>query len=271
MREKIKNIIYSPISSQQHEIKALDMAINLHKQEDKIFWKTINMKANILDRELYDFQMLVELLQRFWPKERVDILLEAQHELMLAYRFMLIGHYNSSGKHLRSCIEHIINYLVEDPEKTWKEKIEILIEHSLYKEEELLKLDAQQVYIIYSYLSNKYTHHSDPFEVLKLDINKLREVRDLIIVITLLSARLIFGIHGKLIESHYKDEVLHPIKYEKSAYWSYILSLLSDVRFYNTMMEWWLWEKIEDKRGNKIDMTLWIDKEYHESRKAFFR
>lgn len=259
------------------EIKILDKVAKLHEKENQIFRKTIKIKekfgekANILDWEFYDFQMLVELLERFWPKEKIILLWEIQHELMLSYRFMLIGYYNSAGKHLRSFMEHSINYLHDKPSDTRKVKIEKVIQQSTYKQEELLKLDAQQVYMVYGYLSNNYTHYSDPFDDLDLDVWKLSEIKDLIIVMVLISARLIFWVHGKLIEDHYHTTVKNPVEYEKSVYWPYIQTLLSDVRFYNTMMGWWLWKKIEDKKWNLIDMTLRVDQEYHETRKHSFK
>lgn len=276
MRSTIKRYFKTNTLKGQEQVQVLNLALNLHKQEDKIFWETIEMKwlygakINILDRELYDFQMLVELLQRFWSKEKIDSLLEAQHELMLSFRFMLIWHYNSSGKHLRSYMEHIIDYLSTDNEKSWNQKIKNIVKESTYKQEELIMIEPKQIYIIYSYLSNKYTHHSDPFNNLALNRDKLNEIRDSITMIILLSARLIFGVHGKIIEDHYFDIVLNPVQYEKNTYRSYIKAIIWDVWFYNTLMEWWLRKKIQDKDWNTIDMTLRIDEEYHESRKDLF-
>ena len=115
-------------------------------------------------------------------------------------------------------MEHIIDYLYEGKSNRQNTKIEEIIKQSVYKQDKLLKLDTQQVYIFYAYLSNIYTHHSDPFEELTVDIKKLREVRELIVAIILISSRLIFGIHGKLIEDHYRESLLHPVQYEKSVY-----------------------------------------------------
>lgn len=276
MREKLKNIIINPISSAQQEVKILDMAIKLHKREDKIFRKTIKMKSkygeqiNILDWELYEFQMLIEMIDRFEISTKIEVLKEAQHELMLAYRFMLIGHYNSAGKHLRSFMEHIVDFLADNPSDSRSKKIKKIVNISKYKEDELLKLDPKQVYIIYGYLSNTYTHHSDPFKELTLDTTKLGEIRDSIILVILLSSRLIFWIYGAEIEKHFYDTILHPVAYEKPIYKFYILSLLSDVYFYNILMEWGLWKKIKGKKGNQIDITLRVDKEYHENTKHNF-
>ena len=271
MRSHLKNIFATKeISEPQKSIKALNMAINLHKQEDKIFQATTKERINILDRELIDYQLLVELLERFWPQEKIEYLLETQHELMLSYRFMLIGHYNSAGKHLRSFLEHNIDYLYQGSSYKQTTRVKQIVEQSIYKQDELLRLDSDQVYIFYSYLSNTYTHHSDPFEKLDLDREKLREVRGLIVAVILLSSRLIFGIHGETIEHHYKDTILHPIRLEKQTYWPYIQTLLGTSRFYNTMMEWWLYKKLKGRKWRKIDMRLRGDEEYYEAAKEYY-
>ena len=215
------NINYFNFFSNQNHIKSFKKISQIRKQEDYIFKKSLKNRSNILDWEIYDFEMLVELLTRFWDID-TRFLQNASYELMLSYNFLLKWHYNSSWKHLRVFWEQCIDFLFVWDKHWMPSKIKSIIEDVASEK----TLYSRQIYIFYAYLSNKYTHFSSPFEQLSFDKNQLKILKNLIAVSIIILSQIIFLKYENIIESNWWEKIINSHPNEKDYYKTYISSLV---------------------------------------------
>lgn len=220
MRNKVKSLLSSPSMAEQH-ITAVKIAYELHDKEQNIYKETIkfieeNKYDQSLDYLFYDFQILCEFVGRFYKELNIQIKqedLDATSELLwLANRFLQIGHYDAAWSYLRKAFESRVScFYVGDAKTDMKAKIIWLIKHRKY-DSEVLFLDENEVYKIYQYLSNKYTHRTNITSDISFKEDTYIQLSwTMTVLIIVMSYLVVDMIDGDELVKYRQKDILNPI------------------------------------------------------------
>lgn len=148
-------------------------AIELNKKEQEIYKETIKFedKSDLsCDYLFYDFQILCEFITKY--KNDLQIEYEWNPAELLDYfslslRFLQIGHYEACGIYIRKAFEYrTTNFCINKSKRNCRDRLERIIEQKKSDDWPMI-FDPNEVYKIYKYLSNNFTH----FQWNNIDIN----------------------------------------------------------------------------------------------------
>lgn len=222
----------------------------LHKKEWVIFkesFKTLERwqdeifgELNWLDWTFYNFQIFVEMLDRFHKELKIsnenrELILQSFDDLNLSFKMLCSGYYTSAGTHLRSFYEKNINWLHNHltwrDERNCRTKVDEIFKHgqiSYTKEPNLLKYPIHEdvVYKIYWFLSRHYVHKG----INNLDIKFVRNDFVEGVVLTDICVHIIarfihVAIGDDIDKKPIKERVLHQVD-DYPYYFSYVQRLL---------------------------------------------
>ncbi len=252
--EKIKSAILSASPAERH-VTAVKVAHELHDKEQKIYKQTkqfiqINKIELSLDYLFYDFQILCEFLGKFYNELNIKVIQENLNStlelLWLANRFLQIGHYDAAWWYLRKSFESWLDCFHGWTQTTiTKDKIIWLIRHRKYYSW-ILFLDENEVYKIYSYLSDVYIHKTNISSDISFDSNKYSEIYWTMTVLTIIMSYLVIDmIDEKLLIEYWQKDILNPVDDDKfyAAYiwrlvWSAMVSSSKNRFLYGLKYSW---------------------------------
>lgn len=240
---KIYNHIFI---AQEKENQVFEESLKFLEDSHKYRFKDYE---NSFIRKFYNFELLVELLNRFkneiwFNNETIEYLNFAFEELNISFRFNMIWYYNSAHIHLRLFMENIINFiyyycinrwLIEDfritdkkePDrkakitkcfKVWIELWKIADKNWEYNN---YYFNVDEYYKFYQYLSNNFIHKSNINEIKFIE----KEFNDYSVIFSftlIFSARFINNCLAEEIDKFQKNKVLNPIKNEWQYYFNHI-------------------------------------------------
>lgn len=246
-------------------------AIELNKKEQEIYKKTImfeNKSDLSCDYLFYDFQILCEFITKYkndlqieydWnPAELLDY-------FSLALRFLQIGHYETCGIYIRKAFEYwTTNFCANKSRNNCRNRLERIIEQKK-SDKWPMKFDSTEVYKIYKYLSNNFTH----FQWNNIDINfdkqQYLELNSLFtITIITISNITINLIKPETLLKYRKNRIDNPVE-EYLYYAEYIWPLVWSGMvswcqhwFMNTLKYSWIKDFDFEKYGKWLDLNKWI-------------
>ena len=221
----------------------------LHKKEWSIFkksFKTLAKEQKIifwelkwLDWSFYNFQIFVEMLDRFKNDLNIDddnhqLIIQAYDDLHLSFKMLCSWYYTSAWTHLRSFYEKNINWLhnhlSDKEERNCRTKVDGIFklwQISYIKEPELLKYPIHEdvVYWIYRYLSHNYVHNW----INDLDLRFIREefIEGVVLIdicIHIIARLINIGIWDDLEKWPIKEKILNQVD-DYPFYYSYVQRL----------------------------------------------
>lgn len=274
--------------SPKNHVKIYDNIFIAHEKENQVFEESLifletSNKYPLKDyensfvRKFYNFELLVELFNRFYKKMNISehnlsYINYAFEELNIAFRFNMIWYYNSANIHLRIFIENIVNFvyfhfwefnLVENVERDWlKVKIEKCFKkwQFSYKNENPKDKDvydkyyfnADEYYKIYKHLSNNFIHKTNNIESLKFDENKFNDFFVLFTLSLMFSARFLKVTIWYDIEQNWKNKILKQID-DYSYYWNYLQFLFNENKIITNQYSG-LYNLIHDNKELNLDL-----------------
>lgn len=220
MRNKFKSL-FSFSSIAERHVTAVKISHELHNKEQKIYKQTKqfiqrNKLELSLDYLFYDFQILCEFLGRFHNELNIKVIqenLDSTLELLwLANRFLQIGHYDAAWWYLRKSFESwldcIYNGIATDNKKD--KLIQIIKQRK--SNDTSLYLDEKEVYKIYSYLSEYYTHKTNISSNISFDNNKYSEIYWTMTVLVIIMSYLVVDmIDEKLLIEYWQKDIMNVI------------------------------------------------------------
>ena len=218
MRSKIKSLLSSSIAEQH--VTAIKIAHELHDKEQKVYKKTKQFKQNrfelSLDYLFYDFQILWEFLHRFHNELNIKIeqgYLDSTLELLwLANRFLEIGHYDVAWWYLRKAFESWIYCLYTGTSTENKKDKLIWIMRQRKSNDTSLSLDENEVYKIYSYLSDYYIHKTDISSDISFNSNKYSQIYwTMVVLVIVMSYLAVDMIPEKILVEYRQKNIINPI------------------------------------------------------------
>lgn len=272
MRNKVKSLLPSPSTAEQH-ITALKIAYELHDKEQNIYKKTIefideNKYEYSLDYLFYDFQILTEFIGRFYNELNIQIKQEefdaTSQLLWLANRFLQIGHYDAAWSYLRKAFESWVSCLHGWTATTnTKDKIMWLVKQRKY-DSGILFLDGDEVYKIYQYLSNKYTHRTTITSDIAFKKDTYIELSwTMTVLIIIMSYLVVDMIDGDELVKYRQKDIQNPID-DYKFYAAYIWPLVGSA-IVSSSKSWFLnglnaskIQEYEFKNEVWLDLSKWI-------------
>lgn len=206
----------------------------LEKEKKQIFWEIAG-----LDWTFYNFQIFIELLERFRinleiNEENNELILQSFDDLNMGFKMLCSWYYIAAGTHLRSFYEKNINWLhnhlTNRYERNCRTKIDEIFKNgqiSYIKEPDLLKFPVHEemVYKIYWFLSHHYVHNG--INNLDIKFNRDAFVEGIVLMDICIHtiARLINIAIGDDLEAWpLKEKILHQVE-EYPFYFSYVQRL----------------------------------------------
>lgn len=206
----------------------------LHKKEQEIYKQTMKFeKKNPLvasfDYLLYDFQIFCEFIEKY--KDELELkydwdMFELLNYFSLVLRFLRIWYYESSWIYVRKAFEYWLNMFYSGKKSVWtRKKIQFIIDKKKAKGWPMM-FDVDEVYKIYSYLSDKFTHFNWNTVNIKFDKRKIFEM-DSVFVITIItiSNMTVNLIDDGILLKYWKNKIDNPVE-EYIYYANYIWPLV---------------------------------------------
>ncbi len=248
-------------STAESEIKWFSDVFLMYEKEQKIFkqtriylnWDKLNNRLiHDFEYDLYNFQLTIELLERYadeiWiDKKQRELLLEWLDALSLANRFLMIGHYNVVGKYLRNMLESNINavhwYLKNKyRHNDWGKKITEIQqkapnELSIINNQEDRQTNndfPKETAKLYDYLCS-YVHNSALVEILEYSEKQITKHILLIMITMYFVGRILLLWFNDKIPSYLYNTVRKPVRWEWKEYKTYVRNLMNDTWFFETV------------------------------------
>ena len=268
--------IYSDPLSEQ-DVTAMQFARKLHIQEQIIYQQTRefvdkNHTFVSMDYLFYDFQILCEFIERFYNELTISYedksLNNTLDILWLAIRFLQIGHYDAVGMYIRKAFESWVSCFYNGKvTNNFKEKIKWLTNN---KKEDWwpLYLDSEEIYKIYKYLSNQYTHQIITNGDIAFDKKKYLQLHWLFTITLIVMSYLIVNMTQESVLLKYrKNDIKKPVgnyKFYAAYIWPLVGSGLvswSQYWFENVLPYTWLqlydfWNKKTEDIWLNLDIWL---------------
>jgi len=246
-------------------------AIELNKKEQEIYKETIKFKEKSdlsCDYLFYDFQILCEFITKYksdlqieydWnPAELLDY-------FSLALRFLQIGHYETCGIYIRKAFEYRLKiFCLDEKQEHFSDQLKWIIKKQK-SDEWPMTFESNEVYKIYKYLSNKFTHfHWNNIEI-NFDKKQYMELNSLFtitiisisnITINLIEPEILLKYRTNRIENPV-EEYLYYAEYIWQLVWSNIASWCQHW-FMNTLKYSWIKDFDFEKYWKWLDLDKWI-------------
>lgn len=256
-------------------------------QESVKFSKTRKTKyetyQNCLEYPFYNFQLLVELLDRFhremWiSDENLNYILYAFEDLKLAYRFLYLWYYTTSWFHLRWFFEKNIYWIyyhlvesnkmeaLEYENDIWLIAKECLKIGELSCKNTDLDDDTYNEYYfptweikkLYKYYSMNYVHNTRPNTDLQFSAEEFKKLYFLIEITLIYVPRFFKVTIWKLMEECWKNKILKPVEWYLY-YYNYLSFLFWENKIISNQYST-IYNLIHDDKDNeKFIKELWID------------
>lgn len=259
-----------------------------------LFW--INSYESSFEYEFYNFQLLIELLQRFQKEIKISdrsitYLFSANEDIKLCYRFLYLWYYNTSWMHLRWFFEKMIHFILFYFDDLWKidvkipfkleDKINICLKiwELSHKNEDNKGKDVYNKYYfpvweimkLYQFYSIDYVHNWKPNSNLCFDEKEFKKIYFLINITLIYLPRFLKVTIWEQIETYWKHKILHPVE-EYKYYWNYIQFLFWENKLLTNQYSW-VYNLIHDDKDNKkyafeelwLDINNLFEKEYLEN------
>lgn len=277
---KIGRVMWNIFSDVLHQaspaekyITINNQAILLHKKEQEIYKKTIKFEKEYslfldFDYLFYDFQILCEFIEKykedFWIKynwELPDLL----GLFSLVLRFLRLWYYETSWMYLRKSFEEWSKiFCLDDGKKNCKNKVEWII-NAQKSDGWPMMFEIDEVYKLYTYLSEKYSHYHWNFTDIKFDKNKFIEIENLTIILIVTISNMTINLTSmEWLTKHWNDKIDNPVD-DYNFYWAYVWPLTRSAfvsgchfRFVNSL-QWTQIQKFEFKNWEKwLILNKWI-------------
>lgn len=214
-------------------------AFELHKKEEEIYYKTIKFEKDYsifidFDYLFYDFQIYCEFIEKNKKNFNLEYdwnFYDLLDNFSLVLRFLKIWHYNLCWIYLRKAFEERI-YMISCGKcgRNVKNNLEYILKQRISDSWPLI-FDKDEVYKMYTYLSEKYTHNH--INVLDIEFNDEKYLE--IEWISVMTIIIIANITTQLVdidevERRWLDIIDYPIE-EHIQYCSYIWPLIASAWF----------------------------------------
>lgn len=240
----------------------------LHKKEQEIYKKTkeFEKKYSLIasfDFLLYDFQVYCEFIEKY--KENFELkyngnFYDLLDNLALVKRFLEIWYYLSAWIYLRKAFEERIDMMsLKKYGNNKKDNLWYIIE--LKKPNEWpMTFEKDEVYKIYSYLSEKYAHHHQKIENIEFDGNWYLKMKSLsiILIVTICSITLQM-IDSDKVEEYRGNKIDKPgEEYEYYAYYVRLVTWNSGANWFINSLENSGIQDFEFKEQKWLNLEKWI-------------
>lgn len=209
--------------------------IELHRKEQKIYKETLKFEKrhqiiSSFDYLFYDFQIYCEFIEN--NKKNFNLKYDWEfYDLLdnfsLVMRFLKIWYYETCGIYIRKTFEEWVKLISwEEWNKNFKKGLEKIINLRISEIWPMI-FDLEEVYKLYKYLSEKYTHHHWNVENIEFNASNYLEIEwlSIMIIITICNITVQLADFDE-VEKHWKDKIEQPVE-EYTEYRSYIWPLVS--------------------------------------------
>ena len=227
--------IFHQASSNEKYITVNKQSLFLNEKEQRIFKETLKFEkkhADIssFDYLYYDFQIFCDFLEKYKTEFEINYVWDF-HELLenfsLVMRFLKIWYYEPCWIYIRKTFEEWLKLLSGDAwNKNVKSKLKIILNLRISEIWPMI-FDLDEVYKLYKYLSEKYTHNHWNITDIKFDWKKYLEIEwiSVIIIITICNITIQMAKY-EAVEKHWNDKIENPIDWYPQ-YCSYIWPLIT--------------------------------------------
>ena len=248
-------------------------ALELHGKEEKIYLETLNFEkknAPFIDFDylFYDFQILCEFIEKY--KEDLEIkynndLSNILDLFTLVLKFLRLWYYESCWMYLRKAFEERVNmFCLKDNISHYKDKLDRIIKTKRSDDGPMI-FETNEVYKLYSYLSDNYSHHLWNFTDIKFDKQKFLEIENITIMLIITISNITLNLAPiDKINKHANDKINKQVD-DYDFYWAYIWPITRSgfvswcqFWFQNAIRFTWI-PKFEFKNWDKwLDLSKWI-------------
>ncbi len=228
--------IFQQESPSDKFIKVNKLYFDLYKKEQKILKETKEFEdshkmISNFDYLFYDFQIFCEFIEKNknnfnlqYSWEFYDLL----DNFSLIMRFLKTWYYESCWIYIRKTFEDWVKMFSKD--KNMKKWLGQII-NSKVSDIWPMIFNTDEVYKLYNYLSNKYTHHHRNINDIKFDMDKYLEIEWLsVMIIITICCITVQLVEYDEIEEHRCDKIDNPVE-EYTQYCNYIWPLISSALF----------------------------------------
>ena len=248
-------------------------AFELHKKEEEIYYKTIKFEKDYsifidFDYLFYDFQILCEFVEKY----REDFKLQYNWDVSdlldyfsLVLRFLKIWYYETCWIYIRKLFELWTKmFCLDEHINKFDQRLRWIIDNKISDWWPML-FNSKEVYKLYSYLSERFTHNNLNQSDIDFDKRKYIEIHNLSIVIIITISNITINlIKIDDLEKHWRDKVNNPVE-EHVHYWAFVWPLTRwgvfswcNIRFEEALK--WTWIQKFQFKNWEIWLTLnkWI-------------